>query len=197
MWTSFLRSNGVAETSVKTEVLQDAEDKLRSGEVAGAVSHVTDLPVRMRQAGVEVTMLLFADHGYPMVHGVYLTSTENLTSRRAEIKAMLAAEIRGWSAALADPTAGAQLSATVDKTQNADPQAELARLRALIPLMTSPETQKNGLFTISKDRAAATVSSINTDDMVLGTGLAPVRIDDLFDPSLLAELYAERPDLPR
>jgi ABC-type nitrate/sulfonate/bicarbonate transport system substrate-binding protein len=198
IWRAFLRSNSIAETSVTSVVLGDAADQLQNGEVDGAISHVTDLAVRLRSDGFKVVTLLFADQGYPLVDGVYLTTKQNLTNQRTELKALLAAEIRGWTDALANPAAGLQQSMSAyDQGQAIDPQTEQARLQELLALMTSPETRENGLFTISRDHAAGTVSSINADNVVLGNRLAPITIDALFDLDLLPELYAERRDLPR
>jgi hypothetical protein len=59
---------------------------------------------------------------------------------------------------------------------------------AQVDLVTSPETEANGLFTISEDLQAATIESL------VGAGIT-LEAADLFDLSLLAEVYAENPDL--
>ena len=54
--------------------------------------------------------------------------------------------------------------------------------------MITDETLENGLFTISDDLQAATIESL------AGAGIE-LTAADLFDLSLLAEVYEENPDL--
>ena len=57
-----------------------------------------------------------------------------------------------------------------------------------INLVVSDETAENGLFTISEALQSATIKSL------AGAGIT-LEAADLFDLSLLAEVYEENPDL--
>ena len=55
-------------------------------------------------------------------------------------------------------------------------------------LVNTDETATNGLFTISDDLVQANLESLKQSDLDLSA-------DDIFDLSLLDEVYAENPDL--
>ena len=55
-------------------------------------------------------------------------------------------------------------------------------------LITSSDTEANGLFTITEELQQETVES-------LARAGVDVEVEDLFDLSLLAEVYEENPDL--
>ena len=69
-----------------------------------------------------------------------------------------------------------------------DPAKTLAGAQAQNELIVSDETAQNGLFTISEALQAETIAS-------LGRAGVEVTAEDLFDMSLLQEVYAEDPDL--
>lgn len=55
-------------------------------------------------------------------------------------------------------------------------------------LISTPETEENGLFTISDDLKAETIASLSAAGW-------DVSEDDLFDTSIIDEIYEENPDL--
>ena len=89
----------------------------------------------------------------------------------------------------ADPQAGADLALnTYGADLGLDPAKTLAGSKAQNALVVSDETAKNGLFTISDALQKMTIDSL------AGAGIT-LKASDLFDLSLLSEVYAENPDL--
>ena len=108
------------------------------------------------------------------------------------VKAFLKAEIQGWTDACADAgyKAGAELA--VDKYgKDIDPPLELEKEveqaeQQCEPLVNTDETATNGLFTISDDLIDANIASLKAAGI-------DIAADDLFDISLLNELYEGEP----
>jgi hypothetical protein len=139
--------------------------------------------------GLATTNLPFAENGLPFVAETVTTTDEAISSNREMLKAFLVAEIKGWTDALADPQAGADLAMeTYGVDLDLDPEKTLAGSEAQNLLVVSDETEENGLFTISEDLQATTIDSL------AGAGIT-LEASDLFDLSLLAEVYEENPDL--
>ena len=190
VFDAFLAANDIDTSEVDIVPVQYDPAPLTTGEVDGLIAFVTSQSVAIELQGIEVTDLLFADNGLPFVGHVITATDDTIASDRDALKAFLTAEIRGWSDAVADPGAGAQLA--VDEygtdlgldlessTASATAQAEL--------LVVSDETVENGLFTISDDLQEQTLASLATSGYALTAA-------DLFDLSLFDEVYAENPDL--
>ena len=92
--------------------------------------------------------------------------------------------------AVNDPEAGAKL-AVEDYGKDLDLNLENSIAGATEQaeaLVVSDETAENGLFTISEALQSATIKSL------AGAGIT-LEASDLFDLSLLAEVYEENPDL--
>ena len=107
-----------------------------------------------------------------------------------KVKAFLKAEIQGWTDAVNDPAGCAKIAyENYGKDLNLDPTNSEAGAKAqLSDLVVSDETVKNGLFTISDTLQADTIKSLKDAGI-------EVTSDQLFDVSLLNEVYAENPDL--
>ncbi len=69
-----------------------------------------------------------------------------------------------------------------------DPAKVAAGIEAQALLIATEETEANGLFTISDDLKEQTLASLAAS----GWDLAA---DDLFDTTIIDEIYAENPDL--
>lgn len=190
VFEAFLTANDIALDEVEVVPVEYDPSVLVNGDVDGLIAFVTSQSVTLAAEGYPVNDLLFADNGLPFVAHVITTTDDTIANNREMLKAFLEAEIRGWTDAVADPAAGAQ--AAVDQhgddlgldidlsTASAVAQSEL--------LIVSDETAENGLFTISDELQEQTIASLARAGMELDAA-------DLFDTSLLAEVYAENPDL--
>ena len=190
LFDALLKANGIEASKVTKVPVQYDPAPLVNGEVDGFLAYVTNESFVVESQGYEVTNLLFADNGLPFVTESFVVTQESIDTRREELKAFLVATIRGWKDAIANPDEGARLALEVygadlglleakekyqSKTQN-----EI--------LVQTEETKANGLFTISQamiDQNLATLKAAGYE----------ITAEQLFDLSLLAEVYKEHPEL--
>jgi ABC-type nitrate/sulfonate/bicarbonate transport system substrate-binding protein len=190
LFTALLAANGIDESDVTIVPVQYDPSVLVNGEVDGFVAYVTNESIIVANDGHAVTNLPFADNGLPFVAETFSVTDQTLAEDRDMLKAFLVAEIKGWTDAIADPEAAVDLclkSYGADLGLDRDTEIQSAHT-ADDELITSDETAANGLFTISDELQKETVES-------LGRAGVDVSVDDLFDLSLLQEVYAENPDL--
>ncbi len=110
------------------------------------------------------------------------------------VKAFLEAEIKGWTDACADPTRPAPSWPSTSTARTSTRRWSSTR-RSSRPsssastLVITDETKANGLFTISDELIDGQHRRRSRPPASTSTA------DDLFDTSLLDELYEEKPDL--
>ena len=190
LFEALLAANDIDASQVTVVPVEYDPSVLVNGDVDGFVAYLTNEAITVAAEGNEVTNLPFADNGLPFVAETVTVTDQSIAENRDALKAFLVAEIKGWSDAVNDPEAGAQLALTdygkdlglVEANSIAGAKAQAEQL------VVSDETEENGLFTISDDLQKETVAS-------LATAGIDVSVDDLFDMSLLEEVYKENPDL--
>jgi ABC-type nitrate/sulfonate/bicarbonate transport system substrate-binding protein len=168
---------------------------LEDGEIDGLVAYATNESLLVKGHGFDTVDMMFADNGLPFVAETITTTDDMIAKHPDKVKAFLKADILGWKDACdgeAGYKAGAELAVT-KYGKEIDPPLELAKEVAQSKqqcelLVTSDETAKNGLFTMSPAMIAANIASIKAAGI-------DISADDLFDTTLLDELYAEEPDL--
>lgn len=189
LFKALLAANGISPSDLTIVPVQYDPAPLVNGEVDGFVAYITNEAITLEMQGLATTNLPFAENGLPFVAETVAATDETIATKRDMLKAFLTAEIRGWTDALADPQAGADLALqTYGADLGLDPAKTLAGSKAQNALVVSDETEKNGLFTISDDLQKMTVESL------AGAGIT-LKATDLFDLSLLSEVYAENPGL--
>jgi ABC-type nitrate/sulfonate/bicarbonate transport system substrate-binding protein len=189
LFNALLAANDIDASEVEIVPVQYDPAPLVNGDVDGFVAYITNESITLEVEGIATTNLPFAENGLPFVAETYTVTDEKIASDRELLKAFLVAEIRGWTDALADPQGGADLAIETYGTDlDLDPVKTLAGSEAQNELVISEETEENGLFTISEDLQSLTVESL------AGAGIE-LEASDLFDLSLLAEVYEENPDL--
>ncbi len=190
LFDALLKANGIDASKVTKVPVQYDPAPLVNGEVDGFLAYVTNESFIVEQQGYPVTNLLFADNGLPFVTESFVVTQDSIDNNREALKAFLYATIKGWKDAIANPAEGARLALEVygkdlgllkakeeyqSKTQN-----EI--------LVQTDETRKNGLFTISD-------AMIQLNLATLKAAGYEITAEQLFDMSLLAEVYAEHPEL--
>jgi len=190
LWEAFLAINDIDQSEVDTVTVQYDPSELFAGNIDGWFSYLTNESLDAELAGLEPVNLPLADNGLPFVAETFTVSDEAIANDREMIKALMVAEIRGWTAAINDPTAaaqytvdtyGAELGLTIEKeTLQAEVQAT--------DLVVSADTESNGLFTISEELQEQSIATL------AAAGIT-ITADQLFDMSLLAEIYEENPEL--
>lgn len=163
---------------------------LISGDVDGFIAYLTNEAITVAAQGIETTNLPFADNGLPFVAETFTATDDYIKNNRDKLKAFLVAEIKGWTDAVKDPAAGAKLAVDnygKDLKLNLDNSIAGATEQAE-KLVVSDDTVANGLFTISDALQADTIKSL------AGAGIT-LEASQLFDLSLLTEVYQEHPEL--
>ncbi|MFM1950822.1 MAG: hypothetical protein RL418_509, partial [Actinomycetota bacterium] len=132
----------------------------------------------------------FADNGLPFVAEAFVVTQDSIDNNRAALKAFLYATIKGWKDAIGNPDEGARLAAEVyGKDLGLDIAKEKQQSSAQNELLVvTEETKANGLLTISE---ALQQQNIDT----LAAAGYTISAEQLFDMSLLAEVYEEHPEL--
>lgn len=188
VWNAFLAANDIDAADVTTVPLSDTS-MLTTGQVDGFIGYTTTGAAALEKAGFPATEFLLADEGLPMVGEVLVTSQQAIDEQPEQVKAFLLATAEGWRAALDDPARAVDLTVnTYGKDQQYDADAITLSFERQATLIESDDTAANGLLTISDELQEGTIAS-------LAYAGIEIAADDLFDLSLLDEVYAENPDL--
>jgi ABC-type nitrate/sulfonate/bicarbonate transport system substrate-binding protein len=189
VWNSFLKANNIDPSTIEKVTVQFDPTPLVNGEVDGWMSFITNEPNLLKVKGVDTYNFLMNDFKYPSVSEVYIVQKASLQSSRDKLKAMLRAEIKGWQAAIADPaTAAGYVTSIYGKDLGLDTAEQTLEITDESKLILTPDTAANGLFTITDKQKADTVATLALG----GTTIAQA---DLFDTSVLEEVYKENPEL--
>lgn len=189
LFNALLAANDIDPADLTIVPVQYDPAPLTNGEVDGFVAYITNEAITLEMAGMATTNLPFAENGLPFVAETFTVTDEKIANDRELLKAFLVAELKGWTEALADPQKGADLALEEYGTElDLDPAKTLAGSEAQNLLVVSDETVENGLFTISEALQTTTIESL------AGAGI-DITADQLFDLSLLAEVYEENPEL--
>jgi ABC-type nitrate/sulfonate/bicarbonate transport system substrate-binding protein len=189
LFKALLTANGVDASSVTIVPVQYDPTVLITGEVDGYMAYITNEPILIRSKGYETTTFLFADYGLPLVSETFVVLQSAIDSDRAKVKALLKAEIQGWTDAVAAPAQSASLAVNnFGKSDGLNLTEQTAEATAQNGLIVSADTKKNGLFTMTDALIAENIEA-------LGKVGVKVTAKQLFDLSLLAEVYEENPTL--
>ncbi|MEZ0491620.1 ABC transporter substrate-binding protein [Kineococcus sp. TBRC 1896] len=194
IFDGFCQANGIDKSSFEIVPVQYDPSVVVSREVDAFMAYLTNEPILLAarqidgQPIVPVT-LGFADNGLPVVAETFTVLQSTIDDQRDYLKAFLVAEIRGWTDAVASPQESAELAVnTYGKDQNLDLEEQTKEAEAQNTLIVSDDTRANGLFTMTDELVEQNVEALSQ----MGT---TIEADDLFDLSLLQEVYEENPDL--
>ncbi|MEZ0164542.1 ABC transporter substrate-binding protein [Kineococcus sp. LSe6-4] len=194
IFDGFCEANGVDKDSFEIVPVQYDPSVVVSREVDAFMAYLTNEPILLAAREVDGQPIVpvtlgFADNGLPVVAETFTVLQSTVDDQRDLLKAFLVAEIRGWNDAVADPRGAAELAVTTyGKDQNLDLEEQTKEAEAQNELIVSEDTRANGLFTMTDDLIGENIEALAQ----MGTTIAA---DDLFDLSLLAEVYEENPDL--
>ncbi|WP_106210020.1 ABC transporter substrate-binding protein [Glaciihabitans tibetensis] len=189
LFSALLSANGIDEADVTVVPVQYDPSPLINGDVDGFLAYVTNESVTLEQQGYEVENLTYADNGLPFVTESYIASDDSIENMRPQLEAFLYATILGWKDAIADPQGSADLAVNdYGKALGLDTAKQLQQAEVTVPLIVTDETEENGLFTISESLMAQNLETI------AATGVT-ISEEDLFDMSILADVYEAHPEL--
>jgi ABC-type nitrate/sulfonate/bicarbonate transport system substrate-binding protein len=189
IFAGFLKANSIDPATLEQVVVQYEPTPLTEKSVDGFMSFLTNEPFIVAADGFTPVTLSFADSGLPLVSESFVVLQDTIDSDRDMLKAFLAAEIRGWRDAVADPAAAAELAVnTYGKDLGLDVPGQTEQATAQNELIVSADTEANGLFTMTDALVAEVIGA-------LGNIGITITAEELFDLSLLDEVYAENPEL--
>jgi ABC-type nitrate/sulfonate/bicarbonate transport system substrate-binding protein len=189
VWAAFVTANDLDESRLEKVPVQYDTAPLVAGDVDGWFAFATSEPMALEAEGIPTTVMLLNDFGYPMVAEVYVVHRSVVTEQRDELKAFFRGEIQGWWDAYHDPAEGARLAVEeYGSDLGLDLEAETLGAEAQNELIFTDEAIANGIFTMSDEVLEETMSTLNT---------AGIEIDaeELFDLSIINEVYEENPEL--
>lgn len=203
VFKAILAANGLEEKKDDITVVPVEFDPtpLMKGQVDGFMAYLTNESITVELAGHEVTNLPYAENGVPYVAETYTVTDQYLAENRDLLKALLTAEIKGWTETFKNPSDEVVKVVTTHYNKAAsdsdgleasfgelDPVKTKRGLEESQKLISTPETEKNGLFTISEELQQQTVDS-------LAAAGWEISVEDLFDTSIIDEIYEENPEL--
>ncbi|MFR9766799.1 ABC transporter substrate-binding protein [Nocardia sp. SC052] len=189
IFNALLTANGLKPGDVTVVPAQFDPTPLANGEVDGWVSYVTNEPITLAAKGFQNTHFLFADFNLPLVAETLTVAQSTIDKERDKLKAFLAAEIKGWKDAVADPAEAARLAVGVyGKDQKLDLAEQTKEAVAQNDLVVSADTATGGLLSM-------TDALIEQNIAALRAAKIDIKAAQLFDLSVLREVYAEHPGL--
>jgi len=198
VFQALLNANDIDISELTVVPVEFDPTPLTNGEVDGFMAYLTNESITVETSGYEVTNLAYADNGVPYVAEAFAVTDQYLAENRELLKAFLIAEIKGWTDVFTQPTDDTvalitkyydQAAADGDLTFGPlDPQKTAKALAAQLLLIATDETDANGLFTISDALKSETLASLKAAGWALSE-------DQLFDTSIIDEIYAEHPEL--
>ena len=202
VFAAILNANGIDPSDVEVVPVDFDPTPLMKGEVDGFMAYLTNEAITVSEAGYEVTNLPYADNGVPYVAETYTVTDQYLEENPELLKALLVAEIKGWSDVFRESTddtvdlitkyydqAASENDEGLESVFGAlDPKKTALGLDAQKELISTPDTEANGLFTITDELQQQTVDS-------LAAAGWDVTVEELFDTTLIDEVYEENPDL--
>lgn len=185
----FLKANNLTSGDVDIVATQYSVSPLEAGKYDAQIAFTTNEAIAVKQDGYTPVILPFADNGLSFATNPYFVTNETLSSKRDELKALFVAEIRGWTDAVRDPAQAAKYAVEIfGKDQNLEVGEQTMEAQAANALIVSADTNKNGLFTMTDSLISSTIASLKA----MGTNVTAA---NLFDFSVLSEIYQEHPDL--
>lgn len=202
VFEAILNANGIAKDEVKVVPVDFDPTPLMEGKVDGFMAYLTNEAITVELAGHAVTNLPYADNGVPYVAETFSVTDQYLAENEDLLKDFLIAEIKGWTEVFKNSTKDtvAVITEFYNKaaSDNAegleavfgalDPKKTALGLEAQELLISTPDTEANGLFTITEELKVQTVESLEAAGWT-------VSVDDLFDTTILDEIYDENPEL--
>jgi len=189
VWDAFVAATGIDDSKIEKFPAQFDPQPLVDGECDCWFSFVTNEPNLLKVAGHETVSFLLADFGYPLVSEVYVVKKETVEKSPEVLKGFLKAQIQGWRDVQADPAKAAELTTSkYGADLGLDTAEQQLEVETELTLVFTEESIKNGILTVSDELIKENV------DVLAKAGLT-IKAEDLFDLSLLKEVYAENPDL--
>lgn len=156
---------------------------LTQGAVDAATGFLNNEVVQMELRGTKATVLT-VDQVVPLPGNGLIAGTRTIETKRAALRAFVAATLRAMAEITADPQKGLDASIAAVPALGQDPATQLAVLKATIATWSDAYTQAHGAGSIDRAAWSTTVAFMarQPDSPISGT---PPTLDQLLDGSLL------------
>ncbi|MET0672815.1 MAG: ABC transporter substrate-binding protein [Microbacterium pygmaeum] len=189
LFNALLEVNGIDAADVTIVPVEYDPSVLINGDVDGFLAYVTNESIIVESQGYEVTNLTYADNGLPFVTESIIASQETIDNEPDMLAGFLYSLIRGWKDALAEPEAAVDLTMDLYGAElGLDADVQLKQHLEAGSLIESEDTAANGLFTMTDELIEQNIA------VIAETGTA-ITADELFDFSILKQVYADHPEL--
>ncbi|WP_197536920.1 ABC transporter substrate-binding protein [Ilumatobacter coccineus] len=186
---AFLQYNDIDRSQIEFIPSQYDPAVLTADQADSIFCFYNDLPVALGVQGIEHSTMLLADFGFNPASQVYTVLTENLVGeKREQIISLLRAEILGWQDYKTDHAEAAQISIDMNPDAGLDIETQLEQAEVQLDIMYSDVTDANG-FAWFTDETVEENMKLFADLEIAGAS------PELFDRSLLEEIYADGPTL--
>ncbi len=128
----------------------------------------------------EAKCMLFGDHGLDIYSNGIGVREDFLQQNPEVVRGFIRAALRGWKDALANPEEAAKLQ--VQYVKALDPALIVDELKILRRLAITPETEKQGLGTMNREKMQRSVDFMNNNVDIQGRKLT---LDDIYRPGFL------------
>ena len=177
--------NGVDISQIEVITSDYDPAPLVNGEVDSLLCWLTDLPVAMTVAGIDNTTMLFADFGYAVHSQTYIVTEDSLANNRDTVLSLLRGDILGWQEYKSDTDAAAELTVARFPDAGMDLETQKVQASEQLKIMFSDDTDRNGFLWFTDESVQDNIRTLDA----LGVGVTA----DLWDRSLLEEIYADGP----
>lgn len=186
---AFLTYNNIDKSQVEMIPSQYDPAVLTADQADSIFCFYNDLPVALGVQGIDYATMLLADFGYNPASQVYTVLTESLGGdTREQVLHLLRAEILGWQDYKTDYEEAAQLAVDMYPDAGLDLETQKAQSKVQLDIMYSDVTDTNGFAWFTDELVDANMTLFA--DLGI-TGVTP----ELFDRSLLEEIYADGPTI--
>ena len=202
VFAALLNANGIDPADVEVVPVDFNPTPVMNGEVDGFMAYLTNEALTVELAGYDVTNLAYAENGVPYVAETFTVTDQYLAENEELLTDFLTAEIKGWTHVFQEPAADTvslveqYYNQAAEESEDGlesvfgalDPEKTMKGIEAQNLLISTDETEANGLFTISDELKQQTVDS-------LAAAGWDVSVEDLFDTTIIDGIYAENPEL--
>jgi len=175
---AFMKMNGLDPATLKVVNIDAAArvPMLAARKVQSIDLFVMSEPgIKRAVKDAEVKCMLLGDYGLDIYANGIGVKEEFLQKNPAAVRGFVRASLRGWKDALANPAEAAKLQVQYVKTL--DPDIIVEELAIVRRLAVVPDTEKNGLGTINREKMQRSVDFINNNVDVSGRRLT---VDDIY-----------------
>ncbi len=186
-WTAFLKANHLPASQIDRVAVGADPAPLAQGALDGWLGLITREPIALGSEGVPTHAFLLADYGYPEIGNVFIATTGSLKNDRERVRAAMTAEVIAWRECIAQPDEPALATVADYPTSQALAVAQEQSLTQN-SLIAQGGALTNGLFYVTPATQSASVQTLALGGTVVTEG-------QVFDLSVLDEIYAAQPDL--